>query len=328
MNNTQYAVNLATLLVERYSLCPPVKIEEVAARFATVEKVEMPQNLNVDGACIGLKTKSPTIIANTRGRSEVRIRFTIAHELGHLLLPWHVGDFLDKSLDSYEIGMYEREANLFAAEILAPTKWAKCFFAEQDTDHDELLTQIRKFATAAEVSKYTAFFRFISVANPGYLFAFIDNDGKVTRQGKSPGTSASLPKLIKFPQQVVFENLASELCMDAHWDDKRVCVWRVDSELKLVDPTTGMTWKELRDYIIDDVFPMESRRTLLRSSMSGVIAAANGQYKGSSLEALNSVIWQRLANKARERPEYKRFIEHPLAKEMVSKWIQDHRPCL
>ncbi|MDB5998981.1 MAG: hypothetical protein JWP52_680, partial [Rhizobacter sp.] len=57
----------------------------------------------------------------------VRQKFTLAHELGHVIIPWHIGTIVsshefDDSLDS-EYSRLEAEANLFAAELLMPSRW-------------------------------------------------------------------------------------------------------------------------------------------------------------------------------------------------------------
>lgn len=63
-------------------------------------------------------------IYKSRGRTPQRIRFSKAHELGHIILG-HFTEF--EQLDSYSIHrskiyrILEREADMFAAELLAPT---------------------------------------------------------------------------------------------------------------------------------------------------------------------------------------------------------------
>lgn len=285
----------------------------------------MPHSLKVDGACMGLKAKVPLIVVNTRARSEVRIRFTIAHELGHVLLPWHTGDSIDESIEQYELESCEKEANAFAAQILAPSAWAREFFSKHIEGDHTLSEAIKLFADAAQVSKYTGLFRFIEIAEPGYLFAFIDIEGQVQRQWKSKGTLAVLPKHIEAPSSFRVDNLKTNLCMDDEWSGTRVCVWQVESELELVKPSTSYGWKDLRDKIISDLCEDGNRRVELRNSLSGVIASANGCSKGLSPEARHSMILQRLSNKALNSPDFKKIVEHNLFPEMVTKWVQSHR---
>jgi Zn-dependent peptidase ImmA (M78 family) len=59
------------------------------------------------------------IIVNSETRSPNRIRFTIAHELGHFFL--HAQDRRPYRESTYR-GETEREANAFAAELLMPAQ--------------------------------------------------------------------------------------------------------------------------------------------------------------------------------------------------------------
>lgn len=64
------------------------------------------------------------IIYNERIRSRGRIRWTIAHEIGHIVLS-HLEDFTQlnvfcNSLTVREMAVLDREADIFAAELLAP----------------------------------------------------------------------------------------------------------------------------------------------------------------------------------------------------------------
>ena len=76
--------------------------------------------LRIQGAHVG------TIVINSRIREAGRRKFTLAHEIGHYLLP-NQQDLVEPcSADSIETGAYlraresESEANSFAAEVLMP----------------------------------------------------------------------------------------------------------------------------------------------------------------------------------------------------------------
>jgi Zn-dependent peptidase ImmA (M78 family) len=84
------------------------------------------------------KNKRRSVIGANKSHHPHRQRFTIAHELGHFLL--HEGEtvHLDESREAFTINLRdarsergedndEREANLFAAELLMPAK----FLAEE-----------------------------------------------------------------------------------------------------------------------------------------------------------------------------------------------------
>lgn len=109
---------------------PPINVDDIAKRLGI--KVERTKELedNIDGFILKKKDDAiPTIYAN-KNKSDVRQRFTIAHELGHY---WknHVIDksseygYVDfrNELSSKGTNDTERWANSFAAELLMPEKF-------------------------------------------------------------------------------------------------------------------------------------------------------------------------------------------------------------
>lgn len=120
------------LLAENNVLRAPVPVEDIAdACGARVQVHEF--NNEISGML--LRANDQQIIAVEKGQSSVRRRFTIAHELGHLLL--HAGqevrvdtdfriNFRD-STSSTAVNVEEIEANAFAASLLMPQQ-----FLQQD----------------------------------------------------------------------------------------------------------------------------------------------------------------------------------------------------
>lgn len=121
----------AQRLLERHNIVPPYNLESLVSIYAKVDFFDFP--FEVDGISIGLKkSDKPTIYINS-SRPEVRQRFTMAHELGHVIIPWHIGNIvshtdiikdeqgLNSNLQDNEYREIEYEANRFAAELLIPT---------------------------------------------------------------------------------------------------------------------------------------------------------------------------------------------------------------
>ena len=90
VNEATYESSLAQRVVERFGLSPPVDVAVAAERYADAEYCSIP--FRVDGICLDLKRggKRPGIIINV-DQPRRRRRFTLAHELGHVLIPWHRG---------------------------------------------------------------------------------------------------------------------------------------------------------------------------------------------------------------------------------------------
>ena len=95
-----------------------------AARGAEVEEVDAE---NFDGALLRYEGESLGLILIRHGIKEpARKRFTLAHEVAHYVLPGHGADSMQcrqQDIESWDehIANTEREANIFAAEILMPT---------------------------------------------------------------------------------------------------------------------------------------------------------------------------------------------------------------
>lgn len=70
---------------------------------------------------MGLETATPRVFIRSGLKYEPRLRFTLAHELGHLAIPWHIGihgcEPDPSASSSYD---QEREADRFAGAMLLP----------------------------------------------------------------------------------------------------------------------------------------------------------------------------------------------------------------
>jgi Zn-dependent peptidase ImmA (M78 family) len=145
---------LAIRLINSRSLTPPIDIHELIREFAELHERNFPAHLDMDGLCLGLKASrdKPKVILNTK-RPKSRQRFTLAHELGHILIPWHTGDIVDYISASDDDKRYdpshliiESEANRFASELLLPSHW----LSDQIKDFDSLSTTLKNISTLAK----------------------------------------------------------------------------------------------------------------------------------------------------------------------------------
>lgn len=172
---------LAEKLLEAH--CPhgaPVDVASIAEHYDIEVKLE-----RVDDDLSGflLRDDSGTaIIGANRNHHENRRRFTIAHELGHFLLHEAERVHLDSRASGYALqlrspvsatgeNVNEREANLFAAEVLMPAK-----FLEKDLrasgsvdllDDDEKVSKVLK--SLAKKYKVSVQALTIRLNNLGYI---------------------------------------------------------------------------------------------------------------------------------------------------------------
>lgn len=180
---------LAALLVERLGLSPPVDVDAVAARMADVESDLIPGSC--DGVVVGLSGgRERPLIVVARDAPARRRRFTLAHEIGHVALPWHIGTAAcDTGLlvrDPAEI-----EANRFAAELLVPSAWLVPVVADLGAD---AITPLLAVLRVCDVSIHVACLRLISVLPPGWICVVTAEDGTVELSARSAGTTPTAPR--------------------------------------------------------------------------------------------------------------------------------------
>lgn len=131
MRKVQRAVREARAILKAYGVRKaPVDIYGIAEQHADILEERMHDDISgmLIPAQHTLRAKRCTIIVN-KGHPEVRRRFTVAHELGHLLLHDYRTPHADTGFKirfranrEYDASVSEEvEANQFAAEILMPT---------------------------------------------------------------------------------------------------------------------------------------------------------------------------------------------------------------
>lgn len=120
------------LLVRQGVHSAPVPVEKIAAAFG-VEVQHEPAEDDLSGFLYRNRKRKTAIIGVNATHHPNRQHFTVAHELGHFLLH----DFDDVHVDrqfkvwlrneesSQGVDVEEKEANLFAAELLMPASFLK-----------------------------------------------------------------------------------------------------------------------------------------------------------------------------------------------------------
>jgi IrrE N-terminal-like domain len=106
-----------------------------------------------DGALVRLKGSTEGLIAIRQTiRENGKKNFTIAHELGHLLLPGHEESTVcvQADVETWESGLstHELEANEFAGELLMPTRVLEGLLRGQKPSFDLIESLAREFSTS------------------------------------------------------------------------------------------------------------------------------------------------------------------------------------
>ncbi len=142
---------------------PPVPVEDIARRLGSEIRYS-PYEGDLSGMVF--RDEQRVVIGVNSLHHPNRQRFTIAHELGHMLLhkgkPVHIdrtflmnlrNDLSSRAVDSEEI-----EANLFAAQLLMPEHMLAADLMDQQIDFEEE-EQLRKLAARYLVSVQALTFR-------------------------------------------------------------------------------------------------------------------------------------------------------------------------
>ena len=114
-------VLVARRVAKVYGLRFPFDLRSFAESSLDVVYLNIPIK-DVDGVVLNLKTpgKNAKILINS-SVPFVRQNFTLAHELGHFFIPWHIGTIGDSVHADYnadfEYAEMEIEANRFAAAL-------------------------------------------------------------------------------------------------------------------------------------------------------------------------------------------------------------------
>ncbi|HYE12459.1 MAG TPA: ImmA/IrrE family metallo-endopeptidase [Patescibacteria group bacterium] len=101
-------------------LTPPIDILEVCKAYDL--KVYNEDIKSAEAFLIVSQGKKSIIINEKKIPYIPRQRFTIAHEVGHFIIPWHEGQYKCKHIGDFNTSdIHENEANIFASELLVPT---------------------------------------------------------------------------------------------------------------------------------------------------------------------------------------------------------------
>src|SRR6056297_2782991 len=178
-------IKLARRLFKKHSLSVPFDIDKLVSNYGDIIYKIIPFE-GIDGVSINIKVpgKFPKIIVNTSLPSKRQL-FTKAHELGHIIIPWHIGTIVDdiysQGYKNYIYSELEHEANRFAAELLMPKDWLMDYAVKFKDNYAQLHQTI---ATESGVSDYAAAIRLIENLPKNIIYIAVEN-GYVKHSGKT-----------------------------------------------------------------------------------------------------------------------------------------------
>ncbi|NJN62094.1 MAG: ImmA/IrrE family metallo-endopeptidase [Coleofasciculaceae cyanobacterium RL_1_1] len=265
----------ARLLLKRHNLEPPYDLLSLAQYYANVNFIQFPSEVGqVDGVTLGIGEQSrPTILINSSSnKPEKRKRFTLAHELGHIFIPWHTGrsisNFKTATDTNSEYGLMEREANYFAAELLLPSTWVAKKYQESEC----FASFVEDIHHAAQTTAKPTLIKVHSVVNIPIIscemrFGFIEkiyrSSDKVPTRELEGKTEEEVDSLVKTSSHRGLFSL-----------DGRPYKYFEFCTLRCPDIREDLrSWREILDFILNEVGISESERTLKIQSVNGVLGA-------------------------------------------------------
>jgi hypothetical protein len=280
--------NLANLVVDRFQLVPPVDIRELVHNLADLEFCVWPWDC--DG--VAILNVSPSKVFIKDGQPRRRERFTLAHELGHVLIPWHVNVLDCKPAETQEIASdegylgirYEVEANDFASRVLIPDG----FIEEFTRTYPHPVSVLEKLEQA-DVSAAAGVLALRRVLLPGYVFTTPDLKRPVRSEGTDYTTG---PAHLR------------RLCIDSGTVEHqgRPVTWYQLAQA--VEPSaeiaSSAAAKAVLRQLAESAAGMETGLSLqaIQQSVAGVIGAAKNVVAGLKPAVVMGVLVYRFSKKA------------------------------
>jgi len=298
-------IKLARRIISKHSLSIPFDIDKLISNYGDIIYKEIPFD-GIDGVSINIKVpgKFPKIIVNT-SLPPKRQLFTKAHELGHIIIPWHLGTIVDdiysQGYKDFIYSKLEQEANRFAAELLMPKDWLTDYKVKLKNDYAQLHKVIAK---KAGVSDYAAAIRLIETLPQNIVYTAVEN-GYVKHTGRTAGTDAYLQDNNKIFKEDFYQYIDSYTqyksnSISYHW-------WKISDEVDIsTDDKRG--WREILDDITNEISPQEGVAQF-KKSINGIVAHANGKVKRRGNYNVKTVISACISRLRREGLES--FTNHP-----------------
>lgn len=288
------------------NLTPPFDLEALATQYGDLEFHQFP--FAVDGITIGIGGDSkPKILINSAA-PHTRRKFTLAHEIGHIVIPWHTGTIISHiepmEVDFAYIQM-EAEANRFAAELLMPSDWLVEEFRHAGTVERYFRSVLAKVGASKEATVYKIFRPLpipvvcIQVDSVNRLIS-----AQRSQTAPSPPARDTIINQQTFPTDNHFESFEI--------DGQRYLSWVfVGRDIQEVDQRP---WREVYSNILDDT----GMRACL-TSISSILSGAYHKNRTRNEPEICGAIIRAFA----DRKEYESVLNHPLFDQYVIKRVKE-----
>lgn len=301
---------MAVRVLNRAKLSPPFDLMTLTERYATIEYLSFP--VDADGVTIGLGEKRrPHIIINS-DKPKTRQQFTLAHELGHVIIPWHTGiiaSHIKESSDSedYEYREMEAQANRFASEILMPSDWLKNQFNWANNFASS-------FTTALEitgVSRDAFLIKLFNTLKYHIFCAQISDTGTVIKRYRCGGapTHQNLVSLSQLNEHFASQSFHRE---EFKAGDRKFVAWI--SKPVAISISDTRPWRDILNQILNET---DSHDHL--QSINATLAAQFNSHRELSIDDICSKVILSYKNKTK----VSHAASHPLFDQYIIKRVME-----
>lgn len=274
---------LANLILKRNGLEPGFEIQKFLASQADLRFGKIPDN--VDGISINLKSKDskPIVIISTE-LPPTRRKFTMAHELGHIFIPWHIGTIFSHTDENHDYAnrLYhdcEVEANRFAAELLMPSEWVSDLLSESTPPK-----VLHTILSVVEISPQAAFYKIGSLLPDEYIGVITSLSGLVLNSVSANSRLQSPEKGEPITKQAVYKS-ASSKSHTSHTNN--IIYWLRYPRAVAPKISDDRSWREVLSLIFEET-GLEKK---LMQNLNGCISCIN----------TNGIAYEDFYNKAHQR---------------------------
>lgn len=319
---------IAGIYRKRREISDAIDIFRFAEEFTDVEYDSIPGS--ADGILLKHNDRARPLIIIRDSIGQARKVFTLGHELGHLLLPWHNNPlYVDNAsqLSGAATGNYsarggiETEANRFASELLMPTEWVKRLIA-QDLTLEYVISKILEVG----VSDLALMYKLIDCSDGPLVFVETDKRGAVVKARRSASVKAPLP----VKGQVINQDLFSlSECYPKKIYSGRVFWWRLDAQenhqnhsLNIISTKSSKT--VLAEMLSDPALGLtDDEQKSLRGTLNGVIGGIKSMVMQNGQMGIQYDPRTRICQSLAHRPEFFGFLNHPKFEEFIDATIKE-----
>jgi Zn-dependent peptidase ImmA (M78 family) len=306
-------IKLARKILKKHNLSVPFDLLNLVCSYAEVIFKRIPFD-GVDGLCLNLKTpnKQAKIIIDTT-ISESRKNFTLAHELGHVIIPWHLGNIIDfnveySELQNYLYSIYEGEANRFAAEILMPKEWVLEMLNTYELNESQKI-----IVKSSKVSALAAALKILDVTDQNICLYVVLNN-KITLTKKSSICVTFTQDSSNYFDDNFHNNIPHDQFIYTNGAEKYH--WIKFKNVKLKLPDNDKTWREILDEILIDTNLQKKK-----GSINGIISHENGRLINNKIHTKENLFTNCLMRLKRD--ELINFCKHPKFEEFLTVRIEE-----